>query len=83
MTIPMADRGACPCCCEGMRALIRVFTVYGKLSCISGTRDPDVTVVGRLLDPCYDSSCNWQLVNPMSTRRWYPTLCVVISSFAS
>ncbi|KAH9915157.1 copper radical oxidase, partial [Epithele typhae] len=27
-----------------------------------------------LIDPCDDESCNWVLVQPMTTRRWYPTL---------
>ncbi|KIM83331.1 glyoxal oxidase [Piloderma croceum F 1598] len=28
----------------------------------------------RLLNPCDDESCNWIIDNPMTTRRWYPTL---------
>lgn len=32
----------------------------------------------RTLVPCDDGSCNWvdNPANYMSTRRWYPTLCV-------
>lgn len=28
----------------------------------------------RLLNPCDDGTCNWAMDQPLSSRRWYPTL---------
>jgi hypothetical protein len=36
--------------------------------------DPDGGQSLRVLDPCDDRSCNWVLLSPMTTRRWYPTV---------
>ncbi|KAK7692517.1 hypothetical protein QCA50_004145 [Cerrena zonata] len=36
--------------------------------------DPDGGQSIRLLNPCEDSKCDWTLVEPMTTRRWYPTV---------
>ncbi|CAL1706725.1 unnamed protein product [Somion occarium] len=36
--------------------------------------DPDGGQSVRLLDPCDDGNCDWRLVAPTTTRRWYPTL---------
>jgi hypothetical protein len=36
--------------------------------------DPDGGKSIRLLNPCDDGTCDWIINNPMSTRRWYPTL---------
>ncbi|PIL35941.1 hypothetical protein GSI_01601 [Ganoderma sinense ZZ0214-1] len=36
--------------------------------------DPDGGKSIRLLNPCDDGNCEWTLVAPMSTRRWYPTV---------
>lgn len=31
----------------------------------------------RMLNPCDSGDCNWFLVAPMTTRRWYPTLATL------
>ncbi|KAH7913258.1 glyoxal oxidase [Hygrophoropsis aurantiaca] len=36
--------------------------------------DPDGGRSVRLLTPCDNGQCDWVLDNPLSTRRWYPTL---------
>jgi len=36
--------------------------------------DPDGGQSIRLLNPCDDGNCNWIMDDPMTTRRWYPTL---------
>ncbi|KAI0930066.1 hypothetical protein AcV5_006867 [Taiwanofungus camphoratus] len=52
---------------------------YGGLAAASQTGgppydDPDGGQSVRLLDPCDDGSCDWALLKPMTTRRWYPSL---------
>ncbi|KLO12283.1 glyoxal oxidase [Schizopora paradoxa] len=54
---------------------------YGGLQAASQTGgapydDPDGGQSIRLLDPCDDGSCDWQVHsdNAMSTRRWYPSV---------
>ncbi|KAH9892649.1 DUF1929-domain-containing protein [Cubamyces lactineus] len=36
--------------------------------------DPDGAKSIRLLKPCDDGNCQWAMQQPMTTRRWYPTL---------
>lgn len=35
----------------------------------------------RLLDPCDDGSCDWQVnpINAMTTERWYPAVYALSS----
>ncbi|OAX37361.1 glyoxal oxidase [Rhizopogon vinicolor AM-OR11-026] len=36
--------------------------------------DPDGGQSIRMLNPCDGQNCDWVLLTPMTTRRWYPTL---------
>ncbi|KAI0829837.1 DUF1929-domain-containing protein [Trametes gibbosa] len=37
-------------------------------------QDPDGGKSMRMLTPCDDGNCEWNLFGQMTTRRWYPTL---------
>jgi hypothetical protein len=36
--------------------------------------DPDGGESLRVLDPCDDGNCDWVLLSPMTSKRWYPTV---------
>ncbi|KIJ68126.1 copper radical oxidase [Hydnomerulius pinastri MD-312] len=52
---------------------------YGGATAASQTggapyNDPDGGQSIRLLNPCDNGQCDWWLVPPMTTRRWYPSV---------